>query len=215
VAEIEKTYASFNGNPEEILRYRRKLEQNAIRMAAKERKAMMNEALARDPQFQSGTQTEQGPSVALFSGGILRVGPSQPATRASPQTASQPPRYPPQPPDEDFSSLDPELREAMEKFKQMERDEALVASLSLPANLHRDSEGPRMTGTGPTPSGRPSYSPLRLPAPAKGEGPPPPKIKLTGASSIPPAQGKPSSIPSAVAAPQAPEKKSWFKWGKK
>ena len=116
----------------------------------------------------------------------------------------------------------------MEKFKQMERDEELVASLSVPSGLRGDSHGsrvPRDSHGSRVPTGalgRPSYSPLRLP----GEGAPAavggalPNIKIPGSATKLklPGQNKPaasSKPPVAPAPPPEEKKKSWFSFGKK
>jgi len=185
---------------------------------------MMNEALARYPTFQPSDGG--APVVTLFGGGVMRVGAPAPPTRAP---THQPPRHAP-PPEEDFSHLDPELRDAMRQFAQMERDEAMAVAASM--NLPEEPSRVVRTAAAPSvPSGRPSYSPLRVPGEGGGGAPtasttqPPPTAKLNlkvptgagaGAGAGKPSAPKPPVAPST--APPVPEKKSsrgWFGFGSK
>lgn len=183
----------------------------------------MNEALARDPTFQPSDGG--APVVTLFGGGVMRVGAPTPSRAPPPQ-----PRHAP-PPEEDFSHLDPDLRDAMRQFAQMERDEAMAvaASLNLPEEPSRVSRtaGVGVAPPGAVPSGRPSYSPLRVPGEGGGGGAAPPasttqpapKLNLkvptgAGAATSKPSAPKPPVAPTA-APPAAEKKRSWFSFGSK
>ena len=74
VEELKSTYVSFNGDLGKIRRHRESLEKSAIRDAANARKAMMSEAMQRNPSLLSGESSGPFSLTSMLFGNGVRVG---------------------------------------------------------------------------------------------------------------------------------------------